>query len=89
MLDMESMIKCWYNVEKCLKIPNEEWKATTRRNDPKWFGQTGLSKQCIPRLDSSPIRVYSVCHLSCRMTKPTKWPVHPGKTQISLGIHPV
>ena len=23
------------------------------------------------------------------MTKPTKWHVHPGKTQISLGIHPV
>ena len=27
--------------------------------------------------------------LSCSITKPTKWPVHPGKTQISLGIHPV
>ena len=25
--------------------------------------------------------------MSCRMTKPTKWPVHPAKTQISLGIH--
>ena len=23
------------------------------------------------------------------MTKPTKWPVHPAKTQISLGIHPL
>ena len=23
------------------------------------------------------------------MTKPTKWHVHPGKTHISLGIHPV
>ena len=27
--------------------------------------------------------------LSCLMTKPTKWHVHPAKTQISLGIHPV
>ena len=30
-----------------------------------------------------------VCNLSRRMTKPTKWPVHPAKTQISLGIYPV
>ena len=29
------------------------------------------------------------CHLSSCMTKPTKWPVHPAKTQISLGIRPV
>ena len=28
-------------------------------------------------------------HLSLGMTKQTKWPVHPVKTQISLGIHPV
>ena len=28
-------------------------------------------------------------HLSCLMTKPTKWRVHPAKTQISLGICPV
>ena len=28
-------------------------------------------------------------HLSCLMTKPAKWHVHPTKTQISLGIHPV
>ena len=27
--------------------------------------------------------------LSRRMTKPTKWPVRPAKTQISLAIHPV
>ena len=23
------------------------------------------------------------------MTKPTKWPMHPAKTQIGLGIHPI
>ena len=28
-------------------------------------------------------------HMSCCMTKPTKWPVRPAKTQISLGIRPV
>ena len=28
-------------------------------------------------------------HLSHLMTKPTKWHVHPAKTQISLGIRPV
>ena len=28
-------------------------------------------------------------HLSCSMTKLTKWHVHPAKTQISLGICPV
>ena len=28
-------------------------------------------------------------HLICLMTKPTKWHVHPAKTQISLGICPV
>ena len=28
-------------------------------------------------------------HLSCRMTKPTKWHVCPAKTQISLGNYPV
>ena len=27
--------------------------------------------------------------VSHRMTKPTKWPVRPAKTQISLGIRPV
>ena len=27
--------------------------------------------------------------MSWSMTKPTKWPVHPVKTQISLDIHPV
>ena len=27
--------------------------------------------------------------MSLCMTKPTKWPVHPAKTHISLGIHPV
>ena len=27
--------------------------------------------------------------LSCSMATPTKWPMHPGKTQISLGICPV
>ena len=27
--------------------------------------------------------------LSCSMTKPTKWPVRPAKTQNSLGIRPV
>ena len=31
-------------------------------------------------------RVYK---MSRRMTKPTKWPVRPAKTQISLGIRPV
>ena len=30
-----------------------------------------------------------VAHLSHLMTKPTKWHVHPAKTQISLGIRPV
>ena len=28
-------------------------------------------------------------HLSCLVTKPTKWHVRPAKTQISLGIRPV
>ena len=28
-------------------------------------------------------------HLSSSITKQTKWPVHPAKTQISLGIRPV
>ena len=28
-------------------------------------------------------------HLSLSTTKPTKWHMHPAKTQISLGIHPV
>ena len=27
--------------------------------------------------------------LVCNMTKPTKWPVRPMKTQISLGSHPI
>ena len=32
---------------------------------------------------------FAVSHLSRRMTKPTKWPLRPAKTQISLGIRPV
>ena len=31
----------------------------------------------------------NVHYLSCFMTKQTKSPVHPAKTQISLGIHPI
>ena len=33
--------------------------------------------------------IISVVPMSRRMTKPIKWPVHPGKTQISLDICPV
>ena len=33
--------------------------------------------------------VIMTLYLSQHMTKPTKWPVQPVKTQISLGIHPV
>ena len=29
------------------------------------------------------------CKMRHRMTKPTKWPLRPAKTQISLGIRPV
>ena len=35
------------------------------------------------------ILIISICDLSQNMTKPTKRPVRPAKTQISLGIHPV
>ena len=28
-------------------------------------------------------------NMSCSITKPTKWPQHPAKTQINLGICPV
>ena len=28
-------------------------------------------------------------NVSCLMTKPTKWPLRPAKTQISMGIRPV
>ena len=38
---------------------------------------------------SSPADKKRMWKLSCLMTKPTKWSVHPVKTQISLGIHPV
>ena len=30
----------------------------------------------------------SIIYLNHSMTKPTKWHMHPAKTQISLGIHP-
>ena len=54
---------------------------------------SSLYKQCRPRSDCSwrrsLIRVYTFCHMSHRMTKPTKWPVRPANTQISLGIRPV
>ena len=33
--------------------------------------------------------VYFASRLSCSMTKPTQWHLHPVKTQISLGIRPV
>ena len=33
--------------------------------------------------------LYNQSKMSRHMTKPTKWPVHPAKTQISLGICPV
>ena len=32
---------------------------------------------------------FILIEVSCSMTKPTKWPVRPVKTQISLGIRPV
>ena len=34
-------------------------------------------------------RLASLKIMSCLMTKPTKWHMHPAKTQISLDIHPV
>ena len=33
--------------------------------------------------------IASLAHISHLTTKPTKWHVHPAKTQISLGIRPV
>ena len=33
--------------------------------------------------------IWLIHYMRCLMTKPTKWPVHPAKTQISLAICPV
>ena len=30
-----------------------------------------------------------ILYLRCLIIKPTKWPLHPAKTLISLGIHPI
>ena len=35
------------------------------------------------------IYLYKILEMSLCMTKPTKWPVHPAKTRIGLGIRPV
>ena len=60
---------------------------TTDTKDFKKTHKHGTAKP-IKMLD---MERYWICplHLSCLMTKPTKWSVHPAKTQISLGICPV
>ena len=35
------------------------------------------------------LAILKIVHLSRIVTKPTKWHVHPAKTHISLGMHPV
>ena len=48
-----------------------------------------LASSIQPMSTSKKCHCNNIVHLSCLMTKPTKWPVHPAKTQISLGIRPV
>ena len=54
----------------------------------------GALKQCLPVYLCPPevwkkimlTMTMRTIHMSCLMTKPTKWHVRPAKTQISLGI---
>ena len=53
----------------------------------------GISKDCHFPVSSSGCAGWSVsevhAHVSCSITEPTKWYVHPAKSQISLGIRTV
>ena len=54
----------------------------------KFTHQSWLSKK--NEEEEEERKSFIVIHdLSCLVTKSTKWPVHPAKTQISLGIRPV
>ena len=50
---------------------------------------TRLSKQKRMGKIKTPWISHHLQYISCLMTKPTKWPERPAKTQISLGIRPV
>ena len=55
-------------------------------------GKCNFSKGCIKIFKLSKtclMQKWFKCHLSCSMTKTTKWSVRPAKTLISLGIRPV
>ena len=60
------------------------WKCirslATHKKQSKDFAQTGQMPVLIWISDRR------TGHFSCHMTKPTKWPVCPAKTQISMGI---
>ena len=76
---------CWQQIlKRCRKLTTSRWRHQ-------------LSFQCLHSGIHSPvkeIRDLFIMHLvilqmSRSTKKPTKWPVRPAKTQISLGIHPV
>ena len=50
------------------------------------YGKLSLNYHQIPTLSVS---LFLHDELSCLVTKPTKWHMHPAKTQIGLGIRPV
>ena len=94
--DLENRAKVTKILSSILFIPiiiiNEVWSESnnwfmrlreclSRRHDESWTSPRETTWPSISKIWLS--------QMSRLMTKPTKWSVHPAKTQISLGVHPV
>ena len=73
-------------------INNEKWKNSHDQFQRTICGRAGVEPATpgfAVRLSLDARRLSCNVYISRRMTKPTKWPLRPAKTQISLGIRPV
>ena len=70
----------------------EHWRLVSLNfghGDSQDLHSRGSNKQPLTRQAAKPQCHGHSCKMSHLMTKQTKWPVRPVKTQISLGIRPV
>ena len=79
--------RCVYYCKPLLESGTLGTKANVQVSWPMYYR---LRQICTvspePSLFTQNIELFK--RMSCHETKPTKWPVRQGKTQISLGIHP-
>ena len=77
--------------EETVRMRRLAWAFAGRLYDKNHNLMSWLKRCRGWRFWCSAILLYELktCKMSCHAIKPTKWSVHPAKTQISLGIRPV